>query len=76
MVGLLLVASGPAQAEVLVTDVAFSPRSDGHGYVVRVRTTASPKAYMLQPDGEHELKWVLYNARLHADYEKQAPEGP
>ncbi len=74
--GLLLLAAGPVQADVLVTDVAFSPRSDGQGYVVRVRTTASPEAYMLQPDGANELKWVLYNTSLHADYEKRAPEGP
>lgn len=74
--GLLLLAAGPVQAEVLVTDVAFSPRSDGQGYVVRVRTTASPEAYMLQPDGANELRWVLYNTSLHADYQKRAPEGP
>ena len=76
LVGLLLSAAGPAQAEVLVTDVVFSPRSDGQGYVVRVRTTASPEAYMLQPEEARELKWVLYNTDLHADYEKRAPEGP
>ena len=76
LVGLLFLAAGPAQATVNVTDVVFSPRSDGQGYVVRVRTTAAPEAYMLQPVGEHELKWVLYNTRLHPDYEKQAPEGP
>ena len=76
LVGLLLSAAGPAPAEVLVTDVVFSPRSDGQGYVVRVRTTDSPQAYMLQPEEAHELKWVLYNTDLHADYEKRAPEGP
>ena len=76
LVGLLLLAAVPAQATVRVTDVAFSPRSDGQGYVVRVRTTADPEAYMLQPVGEHELKWVLYNTSLHPDYEQRAPEGP
>ena len=76
LVGLLLVAAGPAQADVLVTDVIFSPRSDGQGYVVRVRTTASPEAYMLQPEQARELKWVLYNTTLHADYDKRAPAGP
>ncbi|WP_263785660.1 N-acetylmuramoyl-L-alanine amidase family protein [Salinibacter grassmerensis] len=76
VVGLLLLAAGPARAEVLVTDVIFSPRSDGQGYVVRVRTTSSPEAYMLQPDEARELKWVLYNTTLHEDYEKRAPEGP
>jgi len=76
LAGLFLLAAGPVQANVLVTDVAFSPRSDGQGYVVRVRTTADPEAYMLQPVGEHELKWVLYNTSLHPDYEKRAPEGP
>ncbi len=76
LIGLLLVAVGPAHADVLVTDVIFSSRSDGQGYVVRVRTTASPEAYMLQPEEARELKWVLYNTTLHADYEKRAPEGP
>ena len=76
VVGLLLLAGGPAQADVLVTDVIFSPRSDGQGYVVRLRTTDSPDAYMVQPDGDDELKWVLYDTSLHADYEKRAPEGP
>ncbi|WP_103028392.1 N-acetylmuramoyl-L-alanine amidase family protein [Salinibacter altiplanensis] len=83
VVGLLLLAVGPvslaagaAQAEVLVTDVIFSPRSDGQGHVVRVQTTASPEAYMLQSEEAHELKWVLYNTDVHADYEKRTPKGP
>ena len=44
LVGVLLLAAGPAQADPLVTDVAFSPRSDGQGYVMRVRTTGRPEA--------------------------------
>lgn len=76
VVGLLFLAAGPTHAEVLVTDVAFSARSDGQGYVMRLRTTARPEAYMLQSVDEHELKWVLYNTALDEDYAGSAPEGP
>lgn len=76
MVGLLLLAAGPAQADIQVTDVAFAVRSDGEGYVMRLQTTDRPEAYMLKSVGEHELKWVVYNATLHDDYEHQAPNGP
>ena len=72
LVGLLL-AAGPAQAEVQVTEVAFSARSDGQGYVMRLQTTDRPEAYMLKTINEHELKWVVYNATLHKDYEEKAP---
>ena len=76
LVGLLLLSAGPASAEVLVTDVAFTARSDGQGYVVRAQTTAPPEAYMLRSVDDHTLEWVLYNTTLHADYEKRAPDGP
>jgi len=72
----LLLAAGPAQAEVQVTEVAFSARSDGQGYVMRLQTTDRPEAYMLKTVNEHELKWVVYNATLHEDYEERAPDGP
>jgi N-acetylmuramoyl-L-alanine amidase len=75
-VGLLLLTTGRAQAGVQVTDVAFAPRSDGQGYVMRLQTTDRPEAYMLKSVSEHELKWVVYNARLHEDYENRAPAGP
>lgn len=73
---LLLGGAGPAQANVLVTDVAFAARSDGQGYVMRVRTTARPEAYMLQSVSAHELKWVVYNASLHESYRDSPPQGP
>jgi N-acetylmuramoyl-L-alanine amidase len=76
LVGLLLLSAGPAPAKVLVTDLAFTARSDGQGYVVRAQTTAAPEAYMLRSVGEHTLKWVLYNTRLHADFQERAPDGP
>lgn len=76
LVGVLLLAAGPAQADPLVTDVAFSPRSDGQGYVMRVRTTGRPEAYLLRSIDEHTLKWVLYNTALHEEYEARAPGGP
>lgn len=76
VVGLLLLAAGPAQADTQVTDIAFSVRSDGEGHVMRLQTTDRPEAYMLKSVDEHELKWVVYNATLHDDYEDQAPNGP
>lgn len=78
LVGLLLLTAGPAQATtgVRVTDVAFTARSDGQGYVMRAKTTARPEAYMLRSVDEHTLKWVFYNTTLHENYEHRAPEGP
>lgn len=76
LVGLLLLTTGAAPAAVLVTDVAFTARSDGQGYVMRAQTTAAPEAYMLRSVDDHTLEWVLYNTTLHADYEKRAPTGP
>ena len=72
----LLLWAGTAQAAVRVTDVSFSSRSDGQGYVMRLRTTASPEAYLLKTADDHTLTWVVYNARLHEDYEESAPRGP
>jgi len=76
LAGLLLLAAGPAEATVLVTEVAFSARSDGQGYVMRAQTTARPEAYMLRVVDEHTLKWVLYNTSLHEDYQDRPPGGP
>jgi len=76
LVGLLLLSAGSAPAKVLVTDLAFTARSDGQGYVVRAQTTAAPEAYLLRSVGKHTLKWVFYNTRLHADFQERAPDGP
>ena len=76
LVVLFLVTAGSVQAKVLVTDVAFTARSDGQGYVVRAQTTAAPEAYMLRSVDEHTLKWVLYNTALHEDFEERTPTGP
>lgn len=77
LIGLLLLMAGPTRAEVLVTDVSFAARSDGLGYVMRIQTTDRPEAYLLDPSvGEHQLKLVLFNAELHEEYQKRAPEGP
>lgn len=72
----MLLGAGPAHASVLVTEVAFTARSDGQGYVMRVRTTDRPEAYMLRSVDDHTLKWVLYNTTLDDNYSKRAPEGP
>lgn len=73
----MLVAVGSAQADVLVTDISFTERSDGRGHVVRVQSTDSIEAYsMPQSLGDDKLKWVLYNTGLHEDYQDTVPEGP
>jgi N-acetylmuramoyl-L-alanine amidase len=75
----LLVALGVqgAGAATLVEDVVFTARSDGNGYVVRVRTADTIKAYgMPRTVGPNELEWVLYDAVLADSYQKSAPEGP
>lgn len=81
---LLLLAAGPVQAKVLVTDITFSARSDGQGYVVRAHTTENPAGYYVNPegrfisssDGGREVKWVLFNTALHDDFQETAPKGP
>jgi N-acetylmuramoyl-L-alanine amidase len=74
---LVLLGAGTAQATALVKDVMFTARSDGQGYVVRVRTADTIKAYgMPRPVGEHELEWVLYDTALADGYQKSPPSGP
>jgi len=66
-----------AGATTLVEDVVFTARSDGNGYVVRVRTADTIKAYgMPRSVGPNELEWVLYDTDFADTYEKSASEGP
>ena len=76
--GLLVLAGMQgAGGTALVEDVLFTARSDGQGYVVRVRTADTIEAYgMPRSVGPHELEWVLYNTDLADGYRKSAPEGP
>ena len=65
------------QAKALVKNVMFTARSDGQGYVVRVRTADTIQAYsMPRSVGKHRLEWVLYNTSLHDSYQKSKPRGP
>ena len=74
---LVLLGTKTAPATALVEDVMFTARSDGQGYVVRVRTADTIKAYgMPRSAGEHTIEWVLYNTALHDDYQKSPPRGP
>lgn len=74
---LVLLGGGGVQAEALVEDVMFTARSDGQGYVVRVRTADTIKAYgMPRAVGTNKLEWVLYDTALHSEYQKSAPRGP
>ena len=73
----VLAGVGGGHAATLVTDITFTARSDGQGYVVRVQSEGPIEAYgMPQTTGEHALKWVLYHAELHQDYQKRGAEGP
>jgi N-acetylmuramoyl-L-alanine amidase len=72
----MLMCAGPAHGAVLVTDVSFTARSDGQGYVMRMRTTASPEAYLLRRIDAHTLEWVVYDASLHDAYQPSDPQGP
>jgi len=76
ILGVVLMCAGPAHGAVLVTDVSFTARSDGQGYVMRVRTTAAPEAYLLRRIDAHTLEWVVYDASLHDAYEPSGPQGP
>jgi N-acetylmuramoyl-L-alanine amidase len=65
------------QATAVVTDVMFTARSDGEGYVVRVRTPDTVRAYgMPRSAGTHRIEWVLYNTALANSYQKSTPKGP
>lgn len=73
---LLLVVEAFADA-TSVTNVSFIARSDGQGYVVRVRASAPIQAYgMPYRADDHLLEWTLYNARLSDGYRPPNPAGP
>jgi N-acetylmuramoyl-L-alanine amidase len=73
----VLLGAETAPATALVENVLFTARSDGQGYVVRVRTADTIKAYgMPRSAGEHTIEWVLYNTALHDNYQKSTPTGP
>lgn len=77
LVTFAVLTAGAAQAEALVEEVVFMARSDGQGYVVRVRTADTIKAYgMPRMAGERQLEWVLYDTRLADDFAKRPPDGP
>jgi N-acetylmuramoyl-L-alanine amidase len=67
-----------AQAETAqVKNVLFTERSDGEGYVVRVRTTQQVEAYGMPRTVEaNTVEWVIYNTDLHPRYQKTSPRGP
>jgi len=77
--GVLFLAgmTGPAEARPEVTEVALTARSDGGGYVVRVRATEQIDTYGMpnQTDG-NQLKWVLYETGLHSQFQRAEAQGP
>jgi N-acetylmuramoyl-L-alanine amidase len=73
----VLLGTEVAQSKALVKNVMFTARSDGQGYVVRVRTADTIRAYsMPRTVGKHKVEWVLYNTELHSSYQKSDPGGP
>jgi len=79
VVGWLLFSSIGAYAAnpASVTQVIFTARSDGNGYVVRVQSSAAIEAYsMPHRVDDRTLEWTLYNARLASGYQRVDPAGP
>lgn len=73
----VLLSVGSVQADAVVEEVLFTARSDGAGYVVRIRTPDTIQAYsMPRSSGEDRIEWILYNTTLQDDYRKSSPEGP
>lgn len=64
-------------ARARLTDVSFTARSDGRGYVVRVHASDRIAAYgMPRSVGDNELKWTLYNTALASSFRHDDPKGP
>ena len=64
-------------ARASLTDISFTARSDGKGYVVRVEASKRIAAYgRPRSVGTHELKWTLYNTTLAPSFTHDEPEGP
>jgi N-acetylmuramoyl-L-alanine amidase len=69
--------AGTAEARPEVTEVALTARSDGGGYVVRVRSTEQIDTYGMPRQTEgNQLKWVLYETGLHSQFQRAEAEGP
>jgi len=67
----------PPAARAALTDVSFTARSDGKGYVVRVEASQRIAAYgRPRSAGANELKWTLYNTTLASSFTHDEPEGP
>lgn len=65
------------EARAQLTNISFTARSDGGGYVVRVQASGKIAAYgMPRSVGSNELKWTLYNTDLASSFQHDAPEGP
>ena len=66
-----------AGARAHVEEIAFNARSDGQGYVIRVRTTNRVTAYGIPlRTASDRLQWTLYNADLSKSFEHVPPDGP
>ncbi|WP_022836304.1 N-acetylmuramoyl-L-alanine amidase family protein [Salisaeta longa] len=65
-----------ADARAPVTDLTFVERSDGRGYVIRVRAPEGIPAYNAPTHDGRTLRWTLYGSRRAASFEPPAPEGP
>ena len=75
--GALVAATPAGGATATVTDVTFTARSDGGGYVVRVQLAGTAEAYgMPRRVDAQTVEWTLYNAALSDRYTRSAPRGP
>lgn len=74
---LLLGLVGPVRGAPHVTDIGFTPRSDGKGYVLRIHLTEPVAAYGIpERVGPNAVEWVLYGAELSSRYDPTSPQGP
>jgi N-acetylmuramoyl-L-alanine amidase len=66
-----------AQARARVSDVSFTERADGRGFVVRIHASERIDAYsMPRTMGDDRLEWTLFNAALEEGFRHRPPKGP
>lgn len=84
LAGFALVVAGRPQAvdaaptdRAAVTQVMLTPRSDGAGYVVRIRASSTIEAYSMPYHTDDDaIEWTLYNAELASNPRLPDPQGP
>jgi len=73
----LLLAGQGLTAKPIVDHISFAQRSDGAGYVVRIKADGPLPAYS-EPHyvGGQRLELILFNTEIAQDCQRDAPAGP